>query len=371
MAAGAFQEAADLVAAVYARYGNDGKYATVLSWLEAFPDEVFRDDPRLRLVEGWILAVSGRPDDADAAVALDEPWLGVDHGPLPDGFQSLEASLTTLRAIFLEPARGDVGSQLELARRAAELVSPGTVWRSAVCWAVGWGLYFNGKFGEADRWFEESVVAGSAAQQWIAADSSLAYRSLIAGVLGRASDQHTLADEAASAVREHRLEDVDGEALLALGLSLAARGHVPESLAVIEHGVECIRRTGQRVRVAHALLHQAGILRALGQTESATAVVGEARSIINSCGDAGILGDRLRAFGLSPTARSLRRDGELTDRELTVLRLLAGPLSERDIARDLYLSHNTVHSHTRSIYRKLAVSSRTDAVARSRELGLL
>ena len=83
------------------------------------------------------------------------------------------------------------------------------------------------------------------------------------------------------------------------------------------------------------------------------------------------MGLRLRAVGLSPSGRSPRRDGELTDRELTVLSLLGGPLSERDIARDLYLSHNTVHSHTRSIYRKLAVSSRADAVARARELGLL
>ena len=84
------------------------------------------------------------------------------------------------------------------------------------------------------------------------------------------------------------------------------------------------------------------------------------------------MGQRLRAaVGRSSTARPLRQDDDLSDRELTVLRLLGGPLSERDIARDLYLSHNTVHSHTRSIYRKLAVSSRADAVVRARELGLL
>jgi len=371
MAAGAFAEAADLVANVYARYGNAAKYVTVLNWLEAFPDEVFRDDPRLRLVEGWMLAVSGRPDDAAAAVVPDEPSHWVDDGPLPDGFPSLEASLTTLRAIFLEPAKGDVGAQLALARRAAELVSPGTVWRSAVCWAVGWGLYFHGRFDEADRWFEESAVAGSAAKQWIAADSSLAYRSLIAGVLGRVSDQQELAEQAERAMREHRIEGMDGVALVALGLSLAARDRLPEALTVVENGVEFIRRTRQRIHLAHALLHLAGVLRALGQSESAIAVAGEARSIIVGCKDAGILNDRLRAFGLSPSVGSSRRDGGLTDRELIVLSLLSGQFSERKIARDLYLSHNTVHSHTRTIYRKLAVSSRAEAVARGRELGLL
>ncbi len=73
----------------------------------------------------------------------------------------------------------------------------------------------------------------------------------------------------------------------------------------------------------------------------------------------------------SSESRSSRGGGELSDRELTVLRALTGPLSERDIGRELFLSHNTVHSHTRSIYRKLGVSSRTEAVGRARERGLL
>ncbi len=41
-----------------------------------------------------------------------------------------------------------------------------------------------------------------------------------------------------------------------------------------------------------------------------------------------------------------------------MLRLLASDLPERDIGQQLYVSHNTVHSHVRSIYRKLGVSSR-------------
>ena len=63
--------------------------------------------------------------------------------------------------------------------------------------------------------------------------------------------------------------------------------------------------------------------------------------------------------------------GELSERELDVLRLLRGSLSESEIASELYLSHNTVHSHTRSIYRKLGVSSRAEAVERARKLGLV
>jgi len=61
----------------------------------------------------------------------------------------------------------------------------------------------------------------------------------------------------------------------------------------------------------------------------------------------------------------------LSERELVILRMLRGPLSERDIGRELYLSHNTIHSHTRSIYRKLGVSSRAAALERALALGLL
>lgn len=49
----------------------------------------------------------------------------------------------------------------------------------------------------------------------------------------------------------------------------------------------------------------------------------------------------------------------------------AGSLSERDIGRELYISRNTIHSHTKSIYRKLGVSSRALALEKGRELGLI
>jgi LuxR family maltose regulon positive regulatory protein len=61
----------------------------------------------------------------------------------------------------------------------------------------------------------------------------------------------------------------------------------------------------------------------------------------------------------------------LSERELTILRALAGPLSQRDIGRELYVSHNTIHSHTRSIYRKLGASSRAEALRYARERGLI
>ena len=54
-----------------------------------------------------------------------------------------------------------------------------------------------------------------------------------------------------------------------------------------------------------------------------------------------------------------------------MLRLLDSELSVRQIGEELFLSANTVRTHTRSIYRKLSVNSRADAVARAGALGLL
>jgi LuxR family transcriptional regulator, maltose regulon positive regulatory protein len=61
----------------------------------------------------------------------------------------------------------------------------------------------------------------------------------------------------------------------------------------------------------------------------------------------------------------------LTERELAVLRLLPTQLSTREIGRQLYVSVNTVRSHVQAVYRKLEVATRTEAIARSRQLGLL
>ena len=52
----------------------------------------------------------------------------------------------------------------------------------------------------------------------------------------------------------------------------------------------------------------------------------------------------------------------LTERELEVLKLVARGLNNRDIARELYISENTVKNHIRNILEKLQLHSRMEAV---------
>lgn len=62
---------------------------------------------------------------------------------------------------------------------------------------------------------------------------------------------------------------------------------------------------------------------------------------------------------------------ELTPRELQVLGAVAGGSSNREIAREMFLSEATVKSHLVQVFAKLDVRSRTAAVARARERGLI
>ena len=62
---------------------------------------------------------------------------------------------------------------------------------------------------------------------------------------------------------------------------------------------------------------------------------------------------------------------ELTETELRVLRFLPTNLSRPEIARELYLSVNTVNTHLRNVYAKLEARDRSSAVERARELRLI
>jgi LuxR family maltose regulon positive regulatory protein len=72
---------------------------------------------------------------------------------------------------------------------------------------------------------------------------------------------------------------------------------------------------------------------------------------------------------VSPLAATL--PGSMSQRELEVLRLIAAGLSNREISERLYLALDTVKGHNRKIFSKLEVRSRTEALARARELRLL
>jgi LuxR family maltose regulon positive regulatory protein len=101
----------------------------------------------------------------------------------------------------------------------------------------------------------------------------------------------------------------------------------------------------------------------------------QAAAVLRQCADPGpVVRDwfareqraRRETRGSVPTSPE-----RLTEREVAVLALLPTPLSQRELAQNLFVSQNTMKTHLRAIYRKLGVESRDEAVLRARSLGLL
>ena len=368
MAAGANAEAAELIEGHWISYANMCRYDTVLAWLRRLPAEILSGDVQLLLVQAWVLSLSARRKEAAQAIAAVERLGDLGAGPLPDGLSSGEASLTLLRACF---PWGDAGAQMENGRRAAELEGPGSPWRPLACWAAGTGLYFRGEPEEADGWFAESAALAPASEQWLAGESSLVYRSWIAGEQGHLDKQRALADAAAGFVREHGTGKVIGGAPLALGVLLAARGQARGGTATDRTRRRLLADLRPALQLANALSARRRCC-APWATHVCRGCDSRGQDYhLESCPDPGILAGRLAAPDRPPQIRRVRcADQELSRREFRVLKLLQGDLSERDIGRELYVSHSTVHSHVRAIYRS-SLCSRADALKRGHELGLL
>ncbi len=356
MAAGAFAEAGDLIAGTWVHYVNGGRTSSVREWLLSFPEEVLGGDRRLLLVAAWVAALRGNERGMRWALERFRALGGADEGPLPDGFASLESSVSVLTAAF---AWGDVGAVLEVGARSAELEGPESPWRPVVTWSLGWAHYCNGELEAAERWLRETAELAPATEQWVVGSGAIADLSLMAGMRGDRAEQMRLALEALDMAREHGLLDARevGEVHTAYGVALAAEGRREEALPELERGVLLRRLWGQPLDLADGLIALAS---AAG--EDGEAWFAEAEALLAECSDPGVLPQRLAA-----ARRAAAAPEPLTERERTVLRFLSSGLSEREIGRELYLSFNTVHSHVKSLYRKLGVSSRAEAVARARD----
>jgi DNA-binding NarL/FixJ family response regulator len=86
---------------------------------------------------------------------------------------------------------------------------------------------------------------------------------------------------------------------------------------------------------------------------------------------AGVAARALAYFAAAPVGgRAARPFPELTDREIEILQLIAGGQGNPEIARRLHLADKTVRNHVSSIFAKLQVTDRPQAIIRAREAGL-
>ena len=369
--AGEVETAARLVAENYLSTIEWGGYATVAAWLGAFPRRVVTGDARLSVVEAWVASFQGRRDAAEAALqnAIDAGY----EGPLPDGTSSIDATAALLRAGF---PWGNVGEMLTAARRAFELEGHReSMWRVTVHVQLGWALALAGRTDEARPLLERGAVLAPRTEQWlnaVGADCLLAYVDLEAGDV-RSAEQW--ARRAMEVVESQGLADTATAAWAAatLGAVLARGADRDEGERLLTFGIDRMRAATEPVLVVQVLLALTDALATRGGTDEARLALDEAKEIIDACVDPGAFADRWEEVSrrLATSTRSPVDSAELTKREMEILRMLPTRLSQREIGRRLFVSYNTVHSHIRSIYLKLGVSSRVYAVAPTREQGLL
>jgi len=186
-----------------------------------------------------------------------------------------------------------------------------------------------------------------------------------------------LAQRAATIVDDGQLGDYWTSALVYAWASRAAlhRGNVAQARFYLGRATRLrpLLTYALPMVSVQALLEMARAYLALADSGGAAAVLAQAHGILQQRPDLGILAaraDRLHADLATIEAHAVGPSA-LTAAELRLLPLLSTHLPVSEIAAELFLSPHTVKSEMRSIYRKLGATTRTQAVTRSRELGLL
>ena len=135
------------------------------------------------------------------------------------------------------------------------------------------------------------------------------------------------------------------------------------------------RRGVARPDLIYSLHALAPLRAATGDEAGARDALREASRTLSACPAPGLLAhlvaDAERRLRGKAAQLGPQGDDPLSSRELDVLRLLPSALSLREIGDTLYVSHNTVKTHAKRIYRKLGADTRAEAVARAREQRLL
>jgi LuxR family maltose regulon positive regulatory protein len=374
MAAGDVDEAARLAGQLVVPAYRQGRVRTIQRWFGWLEDRGgIEGRPMVAVLASLFSALTGRPVDAERwADAVDRWQYGDGNRP---GDPSAEAWAALLRAIL---CRRGVEQMRADADEAVHRFAAGTFLTPAPALLQGVARILGGDHDGGDLSLEDAVSIG---QETDAPDDlavALCQRSLVAMARGQWSRAEVLAGQARTALRRARIEESYATPLICALRARAAlhRGDVP---AAREQLVDA-----QRLRplLTYALPYLAVQTRIeLARVHLALADQAGARTLMREVDD--LLRRRPGLGTLTGEAGALRAQlsrergsgvpgaSALTTAELRLLPLLSTHLSFPEIGQELFLSRSTIKTEAMSIYRKLGASSRTQAVTRSRELGLL
>ena len=243
------------------------------------------------------------------------------------------------------------------------------------------GYVGSGRVATVHRWLrllgDDQIASRPLAAHCAAWSAALSTLSLIAVGQGSVPTARRLMETAyrTAEADQFRLTPSASMAHVAAGAVQAAEGHLDEARGELKRALSYRERIPGTSPwpTLEATIRLAQVLLEAGDRAGAASLVSQARGVLATLPD-GAEALQARLAVLEHRLAGPRREpppaAPLTEREVNVLHLLGGTLSLREIGQELFVSANTVKTHTQAIYRKLGVSSRTEAVAQGRELGI-
>jgi LuxR family transcriptional regulator, maltose regulon positive regulatory protein len=374
MAAGDVDGAARLAGQLVVPAYRQGRVATIQRWFGWLEDRGgIEGHPMTAVLASLFSALTGRPADAERwADAVDRWQYG---NPARPDDPSAEAWAALLRAILCrrgaEQMRADAD---EAVRRFAA----GSFLTPAPALLQGIARILGGDLDGGDLSLEDAVSVGEKADAPDDLAVALCERSLVAMARSQWDRAEVLADQARTVMRRAGIEESYVTPLICALRARAAthRGDVPAARK------ELVGAQHLRPLLTYALPHLAVQARielarvhlALADTAGARTLMREVDDLLKRRPGLGTLAgeaEALRAQLSRERGSTVPGASALTAAELRLLPLLSTHLSFPEIAQELFLAPSTIKSEALSVYRKLGVSSRNQAVTRSRELGLL
>jgi LuxR family maltose regulon positive regulatory protein len=351
-----------------------GRTATLQRWFSWLDDRGgIEGRPLVAMNAAFLAEMTGHPARAERWADAVDRWQHQDASPPFDAYT--EAMAATLRAILcrcgVEQMRADAD---EAARKfaAANFAAP------VIPVMQGMARVLCGDLDGGDAFFFDaaSIEEEHPGPEMFAV--ALCERSLVAMARHQWNHAEAFAGRAHARLCQAGIEDSYAAALTSAVQARAAvhRGDVPAARR------ELINALRLRSLMTYAQPHWAVQLRlalirvdlALNDLAGARTLMREIDEILKRRPDLGTLvgeAQELRTRLAAERGPSTAGASALTAAEFRLLPMLSTHLQLHEIAAEMYLSPHTVRAQGKSIYRKLGAASRSQAVARARELGLL
>ncbi|MBV9800615.1 MAG: hypothetical protein JO039_21375 [Solirubrobacterales bacterium] len=365
----------ELLVTHHLEFIQSGRILQLLGWVRWLPSELLVEYPVLPTSAAAAAALLARPElEVQRLLAVAERA----RRERPRAWSPyLEAGVEVTHAQMIE--HGDVGAAVRHGRRAVAAARAGadalTVGALA---SLAQALFFAGELDESRRIAVQAVERPDAPEAVNGYLVSLGLLALVDAERERAESAEAWGRQAIGLARQRFQANwwVASMAHLGLALACAATGRLDEAEREAARGEQLRRSPQPTVGHAHALLILAQVRVARSRLARAAHDLQHAQRMIAEFPDPGRLPGTAAAVEHSlAAARAHVSHREViedpTPAELAVLRGLAAGLSRREIGEQLYISLNTVKSHTRELYRKLGATSQAEAVARAEALGLL